>query len=288
MNVFRKLLIILKSWKVWINLVLAIVLFVVTAVFIFRYLLNYTNHGESITVPVLEGRIFEDAEEFVEDRNLRLTIIDSVYNPELEPHEIIKQVPASGSKVKANRAIYLTVRSIVPDQAPVPDVEGISLRNAISKLQNAGFVVGERIYKPYKFTNSVLHVSMGDKKIDPGTMYPKGTTLDLIVGNGLGDTKIEVPDLGGSTKAEAEIILFGGYNLNLGEISYDKSIETHRDSMEAVVYEQNPAPGSEMRIGEFVNVSLIKKSIFEALIDTVPIENNDPMEPFVEGDSVDN
>lgn len=270
MSWLKKLGTIVTSKSVWINLLIVVVLFVVLVFATLQYLKSYTDHGESVTVPTLIGMQLEEAQEFVADKSIHLFVMDSIYNPELKPGEIINQNPATGSKVKEDRRVYLTIRSYKAEEAAIPDVEGISLRNAISKLKNAGFDVGDRIYRPYKYTNAVLHVSLDDKKVNPGMTFPKGTTFDLVVGNGLGDTRVMVPNLIGNTLEEAEFILLGGYNLNIGVADYDStSVLNKRDTLEAVIFQQNPEPEEELRIGEFVDVQLMNKVKFEALMDSM-------------------
>lgn len=267
MGFLNKLRIIFTSKWFWINLAGVAVLMLITLWWLGGYLNRFTGHGESVTVPTLKGMTIEEAAEFLKDKPLSLFILDSIYNPELKPGEIINQNPDANSKVKEGRRIYLTIRSYDAVQEQVPDVEGISLRNAVSKLSNAGFIVGERIYRPYKYTNAILHVAYKGEKVAPGTQFPKGTVLDLVVGNGLGDTRIEVPNLLGNTLPEAEVILLGGYSLNIGNATYDGFVQSKRDTVTAVIFKQDPAPGVELRVGEFVNVSLTTRDNFNTAID---------------------
>jgi eukaryotic-like serine/threonine-protein kinase len=267
MGFFRKLRIVFASKWLWINLAAVALLAVILLWWTGGYLNRYTGHGESVTVPTLKGMTIEEAEQFLRDKPLSLFILDSIYNPELKPGEIINQNPDANSKVKEGRRIYLTIRSYEAEQETVPDVEGISLRNAVSKLKNAGFIVGELIYRPYKYRNAVLHVSYKGDKVIAGTSFPKGTTLDLVVGTGLGDTRIEVPNLLGNTLPEAEVILLGGYSLNIGNATYDGHVQSKRDTVTAVIFKQDPAPGGELRVGEFVHVSLTTRDNFNKAID---------------------
>ncbi len=284
-----------KAWKVvsspsvWINLLVVVGLFLLLSIATLQYLKSYTDHGESVTVPPLIGMTLEEAESFIADRTMELHVMDSIYNPDLKPGEVINQNPSPGSKVKENRTLYLTIRSYQAEEEPIPDVEGISLRNAISKLKNAGFTIGDRIYRPYKYTNAVLYVSYQDEKVEPGMTFPKGTEFDLVVGNGLGDTRVLVPNLIGNTLDEAEFILLGGYNLNIGAVEYDTTtVFSKRDSLNAVIYRQQPEPESQLRIGEFVDVQLMGKAKFEALMDSliaIPDTMDSPMELNEEQDA---
>lgn len=272
MNFLKKVWMAIRSGRFWLHIGLAIVLFILLVFLLFRYLDVLTLHGESITVPPMVGMTLEEANEFLEDKNMDLRVIDSVYNPNLEPGEIINQVPKEGSKVKDGRNIYLTIRSYIPEQGMVPDIESLSLRNAESKLKNAGFVVGEKIYKPYKYPNTVIYISKDGVKVPPGARFSKGTELDLVVGNGLGETNVTIPDLRGMQKRDAEAILFGGYELNVGNVHYHESVVTARDSANARVYEQDPEPQKQRRIGEFVDLYLMSEEVFELLKDTMEID----------------
>lgn len=269
MKIFRSLWYIVSSKATWINVLITAVFLLLLLVGIFRYLKSYTGHGESVTVPPLRGMTWEEAQAFVADKQVSLFVIDSIFNPEMKPGEVINQTPEAGSKVKEGRRIYLTIRSYLAEEAPLPDVEGISLRNAVSKLQNAGFLAGERIYRPYKYNNAVLYVSLDGEKIEPGRMYPKGTTFELVVGNGLGDTKVSVPNLIGNTLQEAEFILLGGYNLNIGIATFDATVFSKADSLQAVIHRQDPEPDGGLRVGEFVNVYLMSKEAFQDKMDSI-------------------
>lgn len=273
-NVFS----VLKNRKFWFNIIGVFVLFFILTWGMFRYLRSYTNYGESVTVIDFKGMVLNEVEDLLKDRYLKYSIMDSIYNPDLKPYEIISQTPIPGSKVKENRTIYFTVRSLKPDERKLPDLEGISLRNAMSKLNNQGFKVNEIIYRPYEYINSVIYVSKDDKHLKPGTVFPKGTEFDLIVGNGLGSTKVSVPNLSGQTLEEAEFNLHGGYNLNIGATLYDGGVQSKTDTIFAIIYDQNPKPTDEeiLRIGEFIDVWLMREEDYKALMDTMPILPEQP------------
>jgi eukaryotic-like serine/threonine-protein kinase len=266
---------VISSKSFWVSLVLIAVILVAGSYILVSSLNSYTHKDESITVPDLKGMTLKEVEDFLDGKLLRIKVIDSVYNTHAKPTEVISQIPVAGKYVKENRAIYLTIQSVNPDMAELPDIEQISLRNAESKLKNAGFQLGERIYKPYLYINTVLYVMKDDERVKPGELFPKGATFDIVVGNGLGETVIEVPQLSGHTVKEAQFILFGGYNLNIGSIYYDNTIETKMDSVEALIYDQFPPKGTERRIGEFVNVWLTNKENYKLLADTTDFSNPD-------------
>ena len=88
-----------------------------------------------------------------------------------------------------------------------PDVFDLTLRQAVSKLEKNGLLVGKLEYRPDIATNKVLDFKVNGISIDIGQELYHGTTIDLIVGQGLGDEKVIIPNLVGLTRVEANIIL---------------------------------------------------------------------------------
>ncbi|MGB0932339.1 MAG: hypothetical protein ACPGVB_16275, partial [Chitinophagales bacterium] len=78
----------------------------------------------------------------------------------------------------------------------------------------------------------------------------------LVLGNGLGNTKIPVPTLVGLSFLEARIAI-QGMSLTVGAVVRDGDVP-ERDSDQAIVYRQIPAPGdgTEITIGEPVDLFL--------------------------------
>jgi beta-lactam-binding protein with PASTA domain len=66
----------------------------------------------------------------------------------------------------------------------VPNVIQITQRNAETKLQAVGFIIGEKKYKNDIGKNMVLEIEYKGEKIDPGVLLPKNSAIDLILGNG--------------------------------------------------------------------------------------------------------
>ena len=93
-------------WDVIKHLLILMVLVLASVLFFFYvYLPTTTNHGESITVPNLEGISVEDLNEFLLKRDLRFEISDSSYSYEYPPLTVLRQFPKPGAKVKEDRKI---------------------------------------------------------------------------------------------------------------------------------------------------------------------------------------
>ncbi len=266
----KKLILLLKSKVLWFSILAIAILSVLIFVGSFKYLNAYTNHGETVTVPDLRKMTLEEAGQLLKNQNLYFEIMDSVYRQDCVPTEIIAQYPLPGRKVKEYRHIYITINSVVAPQTKLPDLTGKSLRNAINILANNDLDIGDISYEPYPFANAVIRAEFEGKEVKPATQFIKGTKIDLVVGNGLGDTKVSVPSLKGKTLEEANFILHGAYNLNIGQSIYSENVSSRDDTINAVIYRQFPKTTDEksLRWGEFIDVWLMKREAFEMMQDT--------------------
>jgi eukaryotic-like serine/threonine-protein kinase len=215
---------------------------------------GYTKHGQTITVPDLNGKKLSEVQRLLDTRKLAFAIVDSSYSDKVLPLTVIDQNPKPGSRVKEERTIYLTINALNPPKVKMPDLRDASLKQAQLELESLGLKVGKLSYKPDLALNAVLDQQVRGKRIEPGSQVPKGTRIDLVVGDGLGQTEIEVPHLVGLTLGEARFVL-EGVGLNLGSVVTDNTIDG--DASEAVVYKQVPDPSdpiSTIKQGEPVDV----------------------------------
>ena len=199
----------------------------------------YTHHGKTIVVPDLTGLTVEEVDDVTSSRHLRFEVIDSVFSMEMPRGTVIKQNPNPTSRVKKNRKIFLTMNAVNPEMVSMPQLIGLSFRQARLALQNAGLVQGAITYKPDFAKNNVLQQMHGDSVINEGTEIAKGAVIDLVLGMGLSSQTTRVPNLVGLGLAEATEII-SDYYLNLGAITYDESFEEAQDSSEARVWRQYP------------------------------------------------
>jgi eukaryotic-like serine/threonine-protein kinase len=222
--------------------------------FFYVYLPSYTNHGETVTVPSLEGLHYTQLEEMVNRRKLRWEVNDSSYSDKHPPLTVLRQFPPAGAKVKENRKIFISLNRINPPTVPVPDlVEKSSLINAEAVLKSNQLVRGKIIYRPSPFPNLVLDVLFEGKSIDEGTRIPKGSVLDLIVGDGMGkNDPYDVPDFRGMEWMDA-MVLLRGLSLSFGEVHLLTADTTGR---QVFVIRQIPEPGNKVRMGEEIELWL--------------------------------
>ncbi|MGK7392654.1 MAG: PASTA domain-containing protein [Candidatus Cyclobacteriaceae bacterium M2_1C_046] len=231
---------------------LAIVLAVsatILLVFFYVFLPNQTSHGETVTVPKLTGLQLDDIPSYVGD-HLRYEVSDSSYSEEYPPLTVLEQYPRPGHKVKEKRKIFLTVNRVQPPTVPLPDLLDHSLVNAEAVLRSNELKRGRMFFEPSPYLNLVLKMKHEGEEIKPGTRLPKGSVIDLVVGNGYGgNNKFPAPDLTSYTLDEAKIAIRGS-SLNLGVII----VKGDTTGQLPVVIKQKPDPYEEVRMGETIDL----------------------------------
>ena len=112
----------------------------------------------------------------------------------------------------------------------------LHLRQAVKKLNDNKLVVGDLEYKVDIARNKILGHSVNGISINAGQELFEGTTVDLLVGKGVGDDYINMPNLVGLSRVEANIIL-KTLSLNIGLEIFDSKIT---DSSTAIITNQKP------------------------------------------------
>ena len=243
----------MKTRLFLINLAMAFAFIFILLTGIYLGLDSYTKHGETISVPDLRGMNPNQLNQFLVDKKLRFVVIDSsMYDPKKPKGNILDQDPAPNSKVKENRTIYLAINSRIPAEVKMPNLIDVSFRQAEAILETYGLQVGEQIYKPDLAKNAVLAQHYKGRPSAPGTAIPKGSEIDLVLGDGYGNTNVTIPNLIGQDLEEASFVIKAS-SLNLGEVFTDASV---KNKNAAIVYKQDPpaSEGNSINQGEPINL----------------------------------
>jgi hypothetical protein len=126
-----------------------------------------------------------------------------------------------------------------------------SLRSAESTLKSFDLSIGKINYVPSPFPNLVLDQQLNGKTIQAGTYLPKGTKIDLTVGNGTDNEEVEVPDVTGLSLEEARTRLAEA-GLAIGSVRPDPN----SSERSGTVVKQNPSgnSGRVLKAGEEVSL----------------------------------
>ncbi|MDP9048858.1 MAG: PASTA domain-containing protein [Bacteroidota bacterium] len=243
----------LKTKQFLNNLLMALGTVVLIVMIIFFSLSFYTRHGEGIPVPQLRGMQVERAMSLLKDQGFDYKI-DSVYVLDQVPGAVVEQDPEAGTNVKENRTIYLTVVTRLAPPVTLPDLEQYTYREAAATLANSGLKIGDTSSRP-DIANHVLEVRFGGQVIKTGAKLPKGSKVDLVLGNGIGANEVDLPDF---TNQDLDGVKFTikQSNLTLGTITYQGMVT---DSTNVVVIAQSPMKtdsATKVSIGTRINLTV--------------------------------
>ena len=227
---------------IMVHTLIAVVVLVALLIVGFHWLKKYTLHGEAFAVPDFYAMTEPDVAQLAQTSDLRYEIIDSVYVNTVAPGAVVDQNPAVGAFVKRDRTIFLTINAKMAEMVSMPDLVGLSLRQAVALLQMHGLRLGTFSYEQDIAFNNVLRQVYADRDIPTGEKIAKGASVNLVLGTGVRHETTTVPHLVGCRLTAARDSLLRK-NLNVGELLYDTTVRTADDSLRAVVYRQHPASG---------------------------------------------
>lgn len=239
----------LKQKKFYIHL-LAIILLSFFLLWLTIRLLNvYTRHGKVYELPDFSGMTIEEVKsEYGKDYHFIL--IDSVYSKTQASGTIVQQDPLAQSKVKHGRNVYYIIVANTPEKTNMPNLNNLSLRQALVLLESNGLTVKELKYINHFARNAICEQRYNGEVIKPGTEVVKGSKITLYVGLGTDQRNSKIPKLYGTSAEEVQHLL-NMNGLNLGNETFDD-----KDSIQYMkVYKMEP-PYSRgaVKPGTFVDV----------------------------------
>ena len=249
----------LSNWIVR-NLLIAFAIVAVLVVGSMIFLNLVTKHGQELMVPDFSNMTVAEAEAAAAQAGMRVEVTDSVFAKRMRKGAVRDQNPAPGSKVKEGRRISLTINALNSKKVTMPDLVGLSMRQAIAELQSRGLVLGKLIYVEDMATNNVLRQLKGNREIVPGNTVETDTVIDLVLGlNPDTDASTYIPDVIGKRYMTA-VDAVQKQSLNIRTLKFDDSVKDYEDSLNAVVYRQSPEPSEEtVSLGNDVSLYLTLK-----------------------------
>jgi len=215
----------------------------------------YTDHGDTQPVPDYRGMTVEEAKEVLEEQDLVYEITDSVYLVRKEKGAIVEQNPRPGFQVKEGRTIFFTLNAVKPKMVQMPNVKGVSFRQAKAIIETNNLRVGSLQYQRDMAINNVLEQKYNGDTIKPGTRIPQYSKIDLVLGSGVETNYTYIPNLLRDELSQAKEEILNAY-CNIGDIMADNTVQTYSDSLKAQVWQQSPNPRdrANMRLGTEVDI----------------------------------
>jgi beta-lactam-binding protein with PASTA domain len=238
----------------WFHFLLVLGVCVVFYILFFSSLSVITRHGDDVKVPNVTGKDVRTATRLLEAQGFEVHI-DSTYVPGKKALLVLDQLPDVGDVVKDGRTLFLTVNKSVPPETPMPNLVNLSFRSATLILKSNRLVLGDTTFRPDIARGAVLEQLINGQPIRAGQLIPQGSRIDLVIGDGLGNTELNVPDVIGMSWPEA-VALLNGSGLLVTPVP-DPGIT---DSTTAKVYKQTPNAISDIgvptriRQGDFIDI----------------------------------
>lgn len=169
----------------WINVLLATLVLICIPVILFNTLDAYTNHGEKVSVPSVEGMKYYEAEEVLDQSGFVAVVADSTYKKSAKPGAVLDQTPKAGNLIKQGRIVYLTINLNGEPLVKMPDlVDNSSYREAEITLKALGFKLTAPTYVEGVEKDRVLKIKQGKRAVRAGEMISKERALTLFIGAG--------------------------------------------------------------------------------------------------------
>lgn len=215
------------------HLLIMLAVSMVLLVLVFTFIRIYARQGQEYELPDVVGK---NIAELQADNPIELDIVvmDSIFRPGQEGGVILTQDPKVGTMVKKGRKLYITMTAFSPEDAVLPELAGLSVRQAVSELTATGLEVGRLNFVEDPYKNIVIDQSSNGKTLYAGQQISRGSVVDLTVGLGEGGSSV-VPFTIGKTRDKARRDILAA-SLNVGREHFNGV--KHRET--AVVYKQEP------------------------------------------------
>ncbi|ALR29063.1 serine/threonine protein kinase [Chryseobacterium sp. IHB B 17019] len=244
----------LFNWKVLLNLVVAIGVFVGLVWLTFRWLEYHTNHGQEIPVPNIVNKSVQEAIKILDDSGLEYEVDSFKYDPKYRPFQVLQVYPAPGSRVKDGRAIQLKVNPRTWARVEVPDVINKYSGLAFQRLEQVGLKVGDTLFEPSIQKDAVLRILFKGAPVKPKTKLPRFSVVDVVIGSGP-MRNIAIPNVVGLTVKEARAVIARSM-FEVGLVEHEDGSKDESD----IIYYQDPASGDVRDQGMQIDLWASKKT----------------------------
>ena len=204
-----------------------------------------TRHGEEFPLPDYTGKKLVEAEVSLKDLSLLDAIASEEYSAQYPEGTIIGQFPVAGTQVKPDRTIKFVLSRGQMD-VPVPEVHGLSVRQAMLNLETSRLTLGEI---EWAYSDSVPERVVIFSYPVAGTKVPIQTPINLMVNRGRAMNFTYMPKLIGLPISEA-IKKLEEKGLKVGVNSY----RTDENYLPETVLEQSEPPGAELDVGTEIDL----------------------------------
>ncbi|MEU1707189.1 Stk1 family PASTA domain-containing Ser/Thr kinase [Streptomyces sp. NPDC005706] len=217
----------------------------------------YINSGQFTKVPPLLAKTEEQATARLKSSGLHVKEIKREYNDTVGSGTVISTDPTAGSRIRGNGSVTLVI-SRGPEIVKVPDLRGVPLGEARSRLRSAGLEPG---MVNRAFSDSVDRGSVISTDPQTGVKRHAGSAIALLVSKG---NPVDVPDVTGEDPDSARQDLEdAGLKVRISA----QQVNSEYDKGQ--VARQTPGAGSRAAEGDTVTLTLSKGPVMVTVPDVV-------------------
>jgi len=245
-NKFKHLLKIAKTLGIALGIIIVIIIIMDKIV-----MPAYVQLGDEVEMPDVTERDYTEALMILKEHDFKV-IKEGKYNPYRNVGIVLSQNPEPFTVVKEGRTVQLTV-SLGEQLVKVPNLVGISERDAEIKLLERNLNLGDIYYKPSNFPEGTII----SQQYEPLMEVSKNTDIDITVSIGSEQQDVILPNLVYKSLNDAENIL-KRKGLYLGDIQ----AQVNNTLLPNTVVNQFPPPGFTLSLGDtvFIVISMIDSS----------------------------
>jgi beta-lactam-binding protein with PASTA domain len=205
------------------------------------------RHGDECFVPYITNMSLKAARVKLNEGGLKLAVAQEEFSSEYSKGTIISQLPESGATVKKGMGVRVIV-SKGSASAVVPNLRGVTLREAKFMLEREGLAMGDILwYNDETLPDGVIIES----RPTTSTVMKLNAEVLLVINRRQTDILVAVPDFVGFDLSEV-MALAEENNLLIGEISYKVD---DRMLPETVLF-QSIAPNSQVQKWTVINLTV--------------------------------
>lgn len=211
---------------------------------------RYVQQGKTMKVPNVLGLPADEAILILSDSGLVGKKAEERQDKQYPVGTVAVQNPLPGAEVKFGRGVYLTVSGGEP-RALVPTLRGRSVRDATFALERVGLGMGTIRYEVSADfpVNTII-----EQDIPESTSVATGTTVSVVVSQGLSKDQLPVPNVLKRALADGERVLLQA-GLKIGNVVY----QSNPDLLPNTIVEQFPRAGEMVPEGQAVDLVVTRK-----------------------------
>ena len=223
----------------------ALVAAFVLGVGLFNFIImpRLVKHDTTVRVPDVVGLDPAAAEARCKEAQLNLRVEERA-SPGVPIHQVLSQSPDPGTLVKPGRTVRVQVSSET-QQVAVPELRGMSLRQASVQLENVKLVLG-RVSRIYAGDAGQEVLASRPRS---GTGAIEGARVDVLVSVGEGTEPFLMPSLLGRPLEEVRTLI-ESRGFRVGRVTY----RSRRGVYPGTVLEHYPASGALILRGEAIDL----------------------------------